>query len=87
MKKPKIDPATMAFDIDGVFADTMALFIDIACDEFNINGIKYEDITSYSLKECINMESKLIETIVTKIVDGNYQPPLRPFKNAARFFL
>ncbi len=84
MKKPKIDPATMAFDIDGVFADTMALFIDIARDEFNINGIKYEDITSYSLKECINMESELVETIVTKIVDGNYQPTLRPFKNAAQ---
>ncbi len=82
MKKSQIDPAAMAFDIDGVFADTMALFIDIARDEFNINGIKYEDITSYSLLECINMESKIIEAIVTKIVDGNYQPTLRPFKNA-----
>ncbi|MFQ5485762.1 MAG: haloacid dehalogenase [Desulfobacterales bacterium] len=82
MKKPQIDPAALAFDIDGVFADTMALFIDIARDEFNINGIKYEDITSYYLTECINMDSEIIEAIVTKIVDGNYQPTLRPFKNA-----
>jgi len=45
----KIDPTSVAFDIDGVVADTMSLFIDIARDEFNLKNITYEQITSYSL--------------------------------------
>ena len=38
-----IHPASVAFDIDGVIADTMTLFLDIARDVFHINGIRYED--------------------------------------------
>jgi hypothetical protein len=38
-----IHPASVAFDIDGVIADTMTLFLDIAGDVFHINGIRYED--------------------------------------------
>jgi len=44
-----INPASVAFDIDGVIADTMTLFLDIARDVFHINGIRYEDILSYNL--------------------------------------
>ena len=40
-----IDPAAVAFDVDGVIADTMALFIYIARDEYAIKGIRYEDMT------------------------------------------
>ena len=36
----KIDPASIAFDIDGVVADTMTLFLDIARDEYNIDWIR-----------------------------------------------
>ncbi|MFC1881398.1 hypothetical protein ACFL2S_07880 [Thermodesulfobacteriota bacterium] len=38
-----INPVSVAFDIDGVIADTMTLFLDIARDVFHINGIHYED--------------------------------------------
>jgi len=38
-----IIPVSVAFDIDGVIADTMALLLDIARDVFHINGIRYED--------------------------------------------
>ena len=31
---PRIDPAAVAFDIDGVVADTMRLFVDIVREEF-----------------------------------------------------
>ena len=51
-----IDPSAVAFDIDSVVADTMSLFIDIARDEFNINGIQYSDFTSYFLEECIDVD-------------------------------
>jgi 5'(3')-deoxyribonucleotidase len=77
-----IHPASVAFDIDGVFADTMTLFLDIAREEYNITGIQYEDFTSYSLEECIPVDRKVIESIIMKIMDGNYSATLKPIDGA-----
>lgn len=77
-----IQPGSVAFDIDGVFADTMRLFLDIAHEEFNINGVRYEDITCYSLMDCINMDPKIIEAVIHKIIDGEYSVPLKPIEGA-----
>jgi hypothetical protein len=41
-----INAASVAFDIDGVIADTMTLFLEIASDVYYINGIRYDDIVS-----------------------------------------
>ena len=41
------NPASVAFDIDGVIADTMTLFLEIARDVYHINGIRYDDIVCY----------------------------------------
>jgi uncharacterized protein len=71
-----IDPTSVAFDIDGVVADTMALFLDIARREYRVNGIRYEDITSYLLAECLDMDPDLIDTILNRIMAGEYASPL-----------
>ena len=77
-----IDPVSLAFDIDGVIADTMTLFIDIARDEYHINGIKYEDITCYSLEECLDIDKSIIKEIIIKILDGSYSSGLKPIDGA-----
>ena len=77
-----IDPASMAFDVDGVVADAMTLFLDIARDEFRIDEFRYEDITSYALEECIDMDTKVIEAIIARILDGSHAAPLRPIDGA-----
>ncbi|UCF93234.1 MAG: haloacid dehalogenase [Desulfobacterales bacterium] len=79
-----IDPASVAFDIDGVLADTMRLFIDIAREDFHINSIRYEDFTSYDLADCIDMDPEVINAIVTRILDGNYRAPLKPIAGASQ---
>jgi hypothetical protein len=38
MKQVKIRPSEVAFDIDGVLADTMSLYIDIAERDFGVNN-------------------------------------------------
>jgi 5'(3')-deoxyribonucleotidase len=78
-----IDPASMAFDVDGVFADTMTLFLDIARQEYEIDGVEYEDITCYALEECINIDGRIIEKIIHTIMDGSHRVPLRPIDGAA----
>lgn len=77
-----IDPESVAFDIDGVIADTMSLFLEIARDTFNINGIRYEDISCYNLADCTRLDTEVIEAVVERILNGNYSAPLKPIDGA-----
>jgi len=77
-----IDIKSLAFDIDGVFADTMTLFLDIAKDEFNIDGISYSDITSYNLDECLDIDMETLQAIGNRIIDGQYEANLKPISGA-----
>ena len=78
----KIDPASVAFDIDGVVADTMTLFLDIARQEYNLNSFTYADITCYNLADCLDIDPKTIDAVVTRILEGNYKAPLNPVVGA-----
>ena len=77
-----IDPSSLAFDIDGVLADTMTLFLDIAREEYKIRDVKYEDITCYILEECVDIDPVLIETILTRIMNGTHKASLKPMPGA-----
>ena len=78
-----IDPKRVAFDIDGVIADTMTLFLEIARDEFNVDGIRYEDITRYNLADCLDLDLEIINRVVTKILDGDHRAALKPIAGAS----
>ena len=78
----KIDPASVAFDIDGVVADTMTLFLEIARQEYNLNRITYADITCYHLADCLDIDPKTIDAVVTCILEGNHEAPLNPIAGA-----
>jgi uncharacterized HAD superfamily protein len=79
----KIDPNRLAFDIDGVLADTMTLFLDIARDEFGINGIAYTDITCYELQACLNIEPDVLDAIIERLLNGQHAAALKPIDGAA----
>jgi uncharacterized HAD superfamily protein len=82
----KIKPDAIAFDIDGVVADTMGLFIEIATHDFGIDGVRYENITSYTLEACeqLNIPADTIRDIIQQILDGTYRATLQPIDGAAR---
>jgi hypothetical protein len=77
-----IDPASVAFDIDGVYADTMHLFLNIARQVYNINSIRYEDISCYDLEDCLGIDKQIIDAIVYRILDGDFQQALKPIDGA-----
>lgn len=77
-----IEPASIAFDIDGVVADTITLFLAIANEEFGISGIHYEDITEYDLRRCLGIDDILMREIIIRILGGNYSMPLHPVGEA-----
>lgn len=67
-----IRPGDIAFDIDGVVADTVSLFIAIAEEEYRIENLRYEDITRYSLLEAPEMDPAIVKTIVGRLLAGRH---------------
>jgi len=79
-----LSPDSTAFDVDGVIADTMGLFIDIARESFQINDLRYEDITTYHLDECLDLAPDTIEAIIRQILDGSHGLHLRTISGCRR---
>lgn len=79
-----IDPRRIAFDIDGVIADTMRLFLDIGRELYGIRHVRYEDITEYHLDACLDLDPEIIGDIVQRLIEGNYPCRLHPIDGAAR---
>jgi hypothetical protein len=73
---------SIAFDIDGVVADTMGLFIQIAHDQFHMN-IQYEDITNYDLTKCLNIDFETVWVIIEQILSGKMNHELKPIDSSA----
>lgn len=78
----RIDPRALAFDIDGVVADTMALFLDIARKTYDLDHLRYEDITSYELDRCLDIDPDVLDAIIRQLIDGAYSIPLEPIRGA-----
>ena len=72
----------MAFDIDGVVADTMRLFVDIVREEFRHGDLRYEDITCYRLEDCLDLDPEIREMVIAQIVEGSHRRPLAPIPGA-----
>jgi hypothetical protein len=79
-----IDPRRVAFDIDGVIANTMQLFIDIGRDVYGIDTVRYNSIIRYDLTTCLDIEPEIIADIVQRITNGNYPCCLKPIPGATR---
>ncbi len=73
----------MAFDVDGVVADTMGLFVRIARERHGVRGLRVEHITTYELHECLSMDPGIIGEIVETLVLGTHEEPLHPLAGAA----
>ncbi|GAB6908037.1 Haloacid dehalogenase domain protein hydrolase [Desulfosarcina cetonica] len=77
-----IDPKALAFDIDGVIADTMHLFLDILRDHYDVHSVRYEDITCYRLDQCLSVDDAVLEAATQRILDGRYRATLAPIPGA-----
>ena len=77
-----IRPGQIAFDIDGVFANTMALFLELARRDYGFNHVQYEDITHYFLEDCLDIDPGIIKVIINKILEGDFEGELQPIENS-----
>ncbi|MEZ0328386.1 MAG: haloacid dehalogenase [Dissulfuribacterales bacterium] len=72
----------VAFDIDGVVADTMRAFIHIAREEYNIDTLHKDMITSYWLERCLPIPEEVVLKIVHQLVHEPLYVALRPIIHA-----
>ncbi len=82
LKRENLEPKLFAFDIDGVVADTMGTFIEIATNEYGIQGLRKENITSYWLEKCLPVPEEIVWEIVDKIIKDPFDIGLRPIEGA-----
>ncbi len=82
MEAETIPVESLAFDIDGVIADTMGLFIGIIRKYHGIDHIRKEDIVVYQLERCLDIHHRVIDDAISRILSGDYDLPLRPIAGA-----
>jgi len=78
----KINPALIGFDIDGVVADTGGAFIRIAGEEYGLNSLALDDITSFEVVDCLDVDQEIIDAIFTRLLDDPLTARLRPMEDA-----
>lgn len=79
-KREKIAPGELAFDIDGVFADTFRVFVETA-KGYGVE-VEYEDITEYDFREVVDIDEETSSEIIGKILDNPLAMGIRPAKGA-----
>lgn len=78
----KIAPATIGFDFDGVIADIGEAFIRLACSDHGYCSLKLEDIKSFQVEHCLDIDGESIEQIFDDILNDSIQTGLRPIPGA-----
>ena len=76
-----IPPEKIAFDFDGVVANTFRSFINIARSHYEIE-INYKDITRYQIGEVLDIDPEIIEEIVEILTNYPHEIDLIPNQGA-----
>jgi uncharacterized HAD superfamily protein len=76
-----IRPGEIAFDIDGVVADTFRYFVDTARNRYGYR-FEYEDITEYDFRKVIEIEESVSEVIIQAALENPIHCGIRPIPGA-----
>ena len=73
----------LAFDIDGVVADIMTTFLDLARERYNQgHHLRYEHITTFYLEDCLDLPAWIIDELIRELIDRPHELPVEPFPEA-----
>lgn len=78
----KINPALLGFDFDGVIADTAAIFLRLACEDYGICDFRREDIVNFEVEHCLGLDRTQADAIFTKILLDSVGTGLQPMQDA-----
>jgi len=72
----------LAFDIDGVVADIMTTFLDLARTRYGRGHLRYDHITTFFLEDCLDLEPWIIDTLIRELIDRPHELAVSPFPHA-----
>jgi hypothetical protein len=72
----------LAFDIDGVVADTMEIFVRLAHEKYGFTHISKEDLHCYNLYECLDLEKEIIDDLICLTLDDEHTMQVPPVAGA-----
>ena len=82
-KKVLIPLDQLAFDIDGVVADIMTTFLDLARTRYDCgHHLRYEDLTTFRLEDCLDLEPRIIEQLIRELIDRPHELTVAPLPHA-----
>jgi hypothetical protein len=79
--RERIEPFELAFDVDGVVADTFRKFVETAESDYGLQ-IPYEEVTQYDFWNVIEIEWDVCEDIIARILHHPVEMGLRPMEGA-----
>ena len=77
-----IDPCLLAFDIDGVVADTMAVFVRLAHERYGLTHLSQQDMLCYNLYECLGLEKEIVDDLIHLMLDDHHTMQIPPVPGA-----
>ncbi len=72
----------VGFDIDGVVADIMTTFLDLAQERYGPHPFSYNDITTFYLEDCLGFDSHIIDALIRELIDRPHELAVEPFPQA-----
>ena len=77
----KIPYNELAFDIDGVVADTFQAFVEIAGSQYGVQ-LQYESITDYDFMSVMDIEEDIFNKIIERVLEDPLGMGIRPMNGA-----
>ena len=78
----KIDPKLIAFDIDGVVADTVEAFLRLAKERHGISAFTAAHITEFDVAKCLPIAPEIIDAIFATLLETPIEADLQPMPDA-----
>ncbi len=77
-----IDPGRLAFDIDGVVADTMLVFVRLAHEKYGLSRLSKQDMLCYNLHDCLGLEKEVVDDLIALTLDDKHTREIPPVPGA-----
>jgi uncharacterized protein len=78
-----IEPSELAFDIDGVVADTMVVFVRLAQEQYGFTWLTKEDLRQYDLRACLNVDPEIVDELICLTLDDEHTRQIPAVDGAA----
>lgn len=78
----RFSPSELAFDIDGVVADTMEVFVRLAHGRYGLTYLTKEHLGCYNLYQCLDLEKEIIDDLICLTLDDEHTLQIPPVSDA-----